>query len=131
MSTFTQRLNSIGEFSVGAARFAVIAIKGAWFQVAQTHAFGTGARLPEFDFSFDGEGRLDISTAITVFPTGFIVPQTHAAFDSVKAQIADFDSQQLELCPVCVGNSVTLDDMTGACSSCIANLATIDYLKTV
>lgn len=131
MSTFTNRLNQIGEFSIGPAKFAVLEVRGAWIKCAQTHNHDDGGALPEFSYVWDSDGRLEIGDAIDAFPGGFVVPQTHAAFNAIKAQIADLDNQQLELCSVCVGNSVTLQDMTNACHSCLANSATISYLKTV
>lgn len=134
MSTIVNRISGNGEFQIGQAKFVVLEVRGGMLAVVQTHSFADGSLLPEFQQVNNG-GVFD-------FPDGFsrfaelnglvhLIPQTHAALNAIKATIADYDNQNLELCPVCVGNSVDLGDMVGACDSCVANNSTIAYLKTV
>ena len=130
MSAFTSRLQQLGEFEVGNAKFVVLDVRGGFVRCAQSHE-QDGDRMAAYNLSFDVDGILDTSAAQTDFPAGFVVPQSHEAFNSVKADIADLDSRQLTLCAVCEGNGVTLADMTNACTSCVANQSTISYLKTV
>ena len=131
MSTFTNRLNSMGEFSIGQAKFAILEIKASWIRCVQTHKSTNGSPLDKLSMSFDGNGIFNVSNAYTSCPVGFWVPQTHTAFNNKKAEIADLDNRKLELCPTCVGNEVDPTDMVGACDSCINNLATINYLKSL
>lgn len=128
MSNFTSRLNAIGEFEIGNGKFVVLDVKGGLIRCVQTHSMADGSLLPEFATSVSGGIA---TTPTTQFPTGFIVPQTHPAFGAVKTAIADLDSRVLTLCASCMSSGVTLGDMTNACDSCEANLATISYLKTV
>ena len=128
MSNFTNRLDGIGEFSIGQAKFVVLERHGGFVKVAQTHLATNGDLLPEFQTSVS----LGVITApATVCPTGFWVPQTHSAFDSVKAQIADFDGRQVQFCATCVSNGVTLQNLENVCSACNSNYINIEFLKTV
>ena len=132
MSNFTSRLNGIGGFSIGDAIFTVLEVKGSWMRVVQTHSSIDGSLLPWFALSFDASGETQgAGTSVTACPTGFWVPQSHAALNTIKAQIADLDNQVLEPCATCAAAGVTSEDMTGACASCTSNANTIAYLKTV
>lgn len=132
MSNFTNRLNALGEFQIGQAKFAILDIRGGWIKCAQTHKFTSGDLIEAYDLADNiTDGVIDIDAGISDFPPAFVIPQTHANLDSVKATIADLDNQTIELCSVCVGNSVDPQTLVGACTSCIANAATIAYLKTV
>jgi len=124
-------MNALGEFSAGQARFVILEVKGSAMRCTQTHSFTDGSLLPQYQLAPGAGGLLDISAAETSFPVGFIIPQNHATFDDEKVAFADLDNQTLELCPVCVGNSVDPQTLVGACTSCISNANTISYLKTV
>jgi hypothetical protein len=128
MSTFTNRLSNIGEFSVSQARFVILEVRGGLMRVVQTHDF-SGNLLPEYVLAQGSGGRVNTSAALDSFPKGFIVPQTHQAFNAIKAQIQDVDSKVLTVCPQCQANGVTLQEFENACDSCVANMSTISQLK--
>lgn len=131
MSLFTNRCRGTGEITKGGARAIVVDAERGFVALYQTHA--KNAPLSVANYSVNGTtGVLSTSNGLTAIPSVsdcVILPQSSELFDSVKTAFANIDSVELTLCSVCVGNGVTLFDMSGACSSCNANAVSISNLK--
>lgn len=130
MSTIVNRMAAKGEFQVGNAKFVILNTRGGLMQIVQTHSAADGVLLPEFQ-QVNDNGRFVFPDGFTSFPNGYIIPQTHSALNVIKASIESLDSYNMTICPQCDANGVTLQDFGDACESCVANINTISFLKSL